>query len=420
MVKLAPFSRRPPPEQSTTMSAGLLLACALGLAARRPPAQPDPPAVLLVSFGRSGSSFVSSLLASHPAARLAPGEPFNQYQPAAKLLLPASECGPHTTFCRALAASEQTNASAHQRVSTFFDALASSRKGCAGKKRPAPRAVGFKVLYSQLLTHTPRNPCAEPTQLAPDNTPYSRDGCPAGPFSGRLMADAQELPSPIADVTAQRGAKAIHLIRENRLAHYLALQHATIINRAGLPLHCAAGRACHTPTSAVHVRVSRNASSWPAFPFQLFAAAEPPRCDPCDDLPLAASADGKLRFYSYPWSATSPPSRLHCASLHDFIKIVIREDEVVSAALRLRGMSVLPVTYESFLQGPTHSAGGRSAAICTLLSFLDLPCRDTKGRLLVRSTTRRMHTQAASEAISNFAEVADYLTRRHMAWMLDL
>lgn len=73
-------------------------------------------------------------------------------------------------------------------------------------------------------------------------------------------------------------------------------------------------------------------------------------------------------------------------------------------------MSVLTITYESFLPRslPEGNTGGaHNDAVCMLLSFLALPCRDARGALLVRSSTQRMHTQQASEAISNFAEVRD-------------
>lgn len=131
------------------------------------------------------------------------------------------------------------------------------------------------------------------------------------------MPGLNKLPSSIGDVAASLGARAIHLVRENRLAHYLALHHAASINRAGLSLHCKVGHECSAPTAPVYVRVLSNTS-------RPSGGLLGPSCSVCASLPIHAGPDGSLHYSSYPWRATDPQSKLQCASLHDFIDIAIR------------------------------------------------------------------------------------------------
>jgi hypothetical protein len=76
-------------------------------------------------------------------------------------------------------------------------------------------------------------------------------------------------------------------------------------------------------------------------------------------------------------------------------------------------IAVHAVTYESLLPP------GDENAICTMLDFIGLPCRDARGALLVRAGTQRMHAEQPANVVSNYAEVSAYLLGRHMGWMLD-
>lgn len=149
----------------------------------------------------------------------------------------------------------------------------------------------------------------------------------------------------------------------------------------------------------------------------------------CKSLPLASSRTGVPFYSSFEWSASLPDSPQRCASLHDFINISIREDQFTGLMLRSRGFKTMTAVYESFLpdKGADSSpfAQARSqrkvqGAICALLFFLGLPCRGAKGKLLVSAGTTKIGSGSARDLLANFEEVADYLERRHMSWMLDL
>jgi hypothetical protein len=368
-------------------------------------------ATVLDFKGRSGSTFVASLLGSHPAMLMGSGEPFNQHHAAGKAVYISPPCPgkgarqPRATFCTALREAGKGHAPPLARACAFFAALRSLPSAYTCGKTVA--VVGVKVLYGQLWASGEEsgNPCVQ-TQRRSGNTAataYSA-ACPRrlALHPPATIVDAAAIPTPVATAGAAVGARAIVLVRENRLAHYMALRSAALGNQLGLRLHCGAGSKCAASGGGelVHIPViSLNSSS---------------RCaSVCDSMPLAFAP--ALRYYTFPWGDTTRQgSPLHCATLHDFIDISIREDALTTSLLRHKGIAVHVVTYESLL--PKR---GDENAICTMLDFVGLPCRDARGALLVRAGTQRMHAEQPANVVSNYAEVSAYLLGRNMGWMLD-
>jgi hypothetical protein len=424
--------------------------------------------VVLVSFGRSGSTFVGSLLASHPLVHFAPGEPWNESCPPEELRVSARCRGRRSgdlavdraSFCGAVRAA-QANSTAIDSVSVLYEALArsnpppsnacpssSSTSVAAGGanlatnrvttvKPPSvgsaiatpPKVRGFKVLYSQLWTAQPRDPCSAYSPGSDVRLAYTRISKVHGrgrPAARSLTSEGRAPPlhfehirSPIADGAARYGARVVLLLRANKLAHYLALQSAAriVLTRSG-SLHCERGRAACVvpPAKQMYVRVAcagagdANGTS---------RAAARPRPAVCDVMPLTAFGGDETRYASFPWRATLPGSPLQCACLSAFIQISTREDALTARGLQARGLAVLSLSYESLL-APARTAGGMAGvdAICSIFSFLDLPCRDARGRLLAVAGTRRLHSRSPAQQIVNVDEVAAYLEGQGMRWML--
>jgi hypothetical protein len=259
---------------------------------------------------------------------------------------------------------------------------------------------------------------------------YVKKGRRGGPAARSLTSEERAPPlhfehirSPIADGAARYGARVVLLLRANKLAHYLALQSAAriVLTRSG-SLHCARERAAcvvpHAKRMVVQVKCAGVGNANGTSSSRAAARARARRAQ-CDTLPLALAGSDETRYVSFPWRAALPGSPLRCACLSAFIQIATREDALTARGLQARGLAVLSLSYESLL-APARTAGGMAGvdAICSIFSFLDLPCRDARGRLLAVAGTRRLHSRSPAQQIANIDEVRAFLEGQGMQWML--
>mmetsp|Transcript_41291 Transcript_41291/g.101898 ORF Transcript_41291/g.101898 Transcript_41291/m.101898 type:complete len:221 (+) Transcript_41291:524-1186(+) len=219
------------------------------------------------------------------------------------------------------------------------------------------------------------------------------------------------MPTTLAIAAAAVGARVIQLVRENRLAHYMALRSAAL---GGNQLHCRVGTECTRLAERMHIPVINSSRGQ-----QPLSRIPQPRCaSVCDAMPLMVTSNREtLQYFSFPWRAALSASPLHCATLNDYIDIAIREDALTTSMLQNKGNSVLVVSYESLL--PKLQTKGNEHAICSMLDFIGLACRDGRGALLVRARTQSLHVEQPAKVVSNYAGVSTHLFGRRMGWMLD-